>query len=147
MLLRQGHVAEFHAKFFDALAQDVAGIHPSDVVLPFPPTATLLEVAEGMFRVKTHRVCQVADPNNASSPIIAILSQSRLLSFLADHMDVFALNPAEPLNACNLGQARKAMVTLRGTDTALSAFEMMQAMSLSAIPIVDEQNHVINASA
>ncbi len=65
VLLRQNHVDEFKKKFFDSPVQDAVGLHRSDVVLPFGPKASLLEVAQGMLRVGTHRVCEVENVDDA----------------------------------------------------------------------------------
>lgn len=70
VLLRQGHVEEFRKKFFESPVQDAAGLHRSDVVLPFGPSAPLLEVAQGMLRVGTHRVCEVENVSDAKARLL-----------------------------------------------------------------------------
>ncbi len=78
------------------------------------------------------------------SPIVAILSQSQLMAFLADHLALFEDDPTVPLSATSYGK-RRTMFALRETDVALQAFELMQAMSVSAIPVLDAEGRLINS--
>lgn len=141
VFLRSGDLQLFRQSFFESSVSDAVGLHASDRVLPFQLDTPLSDVAEGMFRVGTHRAVAVQSLTDASSPIVAILSQTQLLCFMADHMAVFESHPETPL-----GQFRsKRLVTMRPDEPALQAFEKMQALSVSAIAVIDDQGRFINS--
>jgi CBS domain-containing protein len=141
VFLRCKDVQMFSEGFFDTNVTVVAGLHASDRVLPFQLDSTLGEVAEGLFRVATHRAVAVKSLTDANSPIIAVLTQTKLLSFLSDHISVFEPHPETLLGAL----APKKLLTMQQSEPTLHAFEKIQALGVSAIAVVDEQGRLVNS--
>ncbi len=141
VFLRSKDMQMFQEAFFNTSVTEVVGLHTSDRVLPFQLDSSLSEVAEGMFRVGTHRAVAVKSVTDAASPVEAILSQTQLLCFLADHLAVFEPHPNTPLGSLQ----RKKLVTMLPSEPALQAFEKIQALGVSAIAVVDEQGRLVNS--
>ena len=147
VFLRSGDPIHFMESFFDKPVLKCIGLDPSDRVLPFALDARLSDVAEGMFRVGTHRVVGMKNPEDGASPIVSVLTQSRLMAFLSEHLEIFEPAPNTQLSDLKFGHAmgQGKLHTIQVGQPALYAFEKIQAMNVSAVAVVDAEGRLINS--
>lgn len=68
-----------------------------------------------MFRVGTHRAVALKSVTDGQAPIVAILSQTQLLCFLADNLSVFEKHPETTLGSLK----EKRLVTMLPSEPAI----------------------------
>jgi len=108
---------------------------------PVKPTSTLLEVATLLHERHCHRV-----PVVDNGKCVAIVSQSSVISYLADHRDSIAEDVAQTLEDLKLGL--KSVVTVNESSTARDAFAIIEKSNLSGIGVIDDDGKLVgNTSA
>lgn len=130
--------AEKRQRFLNAKVGDICNLSGRDQWFPIQEDAPLRSVVD-LFAVHgVHRVPIV----DASGELLTVISQSRIVHYLADHSDRLAEHfPKESLQVLGLGI--KAVVSIKTSDPALNAFVAIRAHSVSGVAVLDEAGKLV----
>jgi len=92
---------------------------------------------ELILKYSVHRLA-IIDPDG--SPV-TLLTQSRLVQFLAENLDKFPKLCKKTVDDFKLGY--KNVVSITQNQSIRSAVELMNTNSISGVPIVDSQNKIV----
>ncbi len=103
------------------------------------PNTTLTVAVEKMNAAKVHRLVIVDEKHN----IIGLLTQSNLISWLNQHVDELFKNPDATIEDLSLGI--KTVKTCSNNDIAITVFQTLEGLHISALGVVDENGKLISS--
>ncbi|CAI4214810.1 unnamed protein product [Parascedosporium putredinis] len=90
------------------------------------------------------RLSNLRDDETGRETVVSVITQYRILKFIAVNNEHNTVLLKKPVKDIGLG-TYKNLATARMNSTVLEAVHMMVANNISCIPIVDEENRLLNA--
>lgn len=147
-LERQGDETDFFSllesgeRFVTQDIKTIADLSHRNPFLPVNETDTLLTVIKLAGEKSLHRVPVV----NAEGKVVNFLTQSAIVDFLAKN--VSKLGPVVDKTVGSMLLGCKPVVKVNINNNAIDAFRLMAEKKVSAVAVVDDDNHLIsNVSA
>lgn len=131
--------------FKNVEVRDVANLSERNPFVCLPESASLLDVIHALQREHVHRV----GIKDKEGKLVNYISESTVLAYVAQkkHSEL-STKHMEQLNIHNLLPHPKLIVSVPTSAKAIEAFRLMHKEHVSAVPVVDGDNHVIaNISA
>eukprot|EP01118_Nematostelium_gracile_P006091 TRINITY_DN1948_c0_g1_i1.p1 TRINITY_DN1948_c0_g1~~TRINITY_DN1948_c0_g1_i1.p1 ORF type:complete len:315 (+),score=73.59 TRINITY_DN1948_c0_g1_i1:116-1060(+) len=137
------------SSFFDGHIESepvsrVADLSRSNSFISILPDTPFMEVLEIFATTGAHRVA-IADPISAVPKTDNILTQSRVIQFLSDHLELLGDLGEKTVKELNLGM--KMVICVSSEETALEAFKLMAQHKISSVAITEEGKVIANLSA
>lgn len=109
------------------------------------PMRPLYEACRKMLKTRARRIPLVdRDDETGRDTVVSVITQYRILKFIAVNNEHNTVLLKKPVRDIGLG-TYKNLATARMNSTVLEAVHMMVANNISCIPIVDEDNRLLNA--
>jgi len=105
----------------------------------------LYEACRKMLKTRARRIPLVdRDDETGRDTVVSVITQYRILKFIAVNNEHNTVLLKKPVRDIGLG-TYKNLATARMNSTVLEAVHMMVENNISCIPIVDEDNRLLNA--
>jgi CBS-domain-containing membrane protein len=109
-------------------------------VLELPENTSLLITLRKMLSAKVHRVAVM----NGQQQLVAVVTQSRVVRFLLQHLDVVAPQLGNmTIGQLNLGS--KPVICISNEEIAQKAFARLPTDRISALGVVDKERRLVGA--
>ncbi|KEZ40460.1 hypothetical protein SAPIO_CDS8341 [Scedosporium apiospermum] len=111
----------------------------------FPDEIAQLDQFRKMLKTRARRIPLVdRDDETGRDTVVSVITQYRILKFIAVNNEHNTVLLKKPVRDIGLG-TYKNLATARMNSTVLEAVHMMVENNISCIPIVDEDNRLLNA--
>ncbi|RYP82400.1 hypothetical protein DL770_005581 [Monosporascus sp. CRB-9-2] len=119
------------------------GVLPLETV-SVHPSRPLYEACSRMLKSRARRIPLVdTDDETGRETIVSVITQYRILKFIAVNTEQHTMLLKKTVREINLG-TYKNLITAMMSDTVLDVINQMVVHNISAIPIVDKNNVVLN---
>jgi len=148
----EAEMAKYHDKFWDIIhkeetfktktVKDVM-TYPLQKRNPFHPVKkgyTLFSAIEALAREKSLRRLPVVDEKDQ---LVGVITQSMIVSFL--NANINSIGDLRNKPVALMVDADHVSVSVKDTDTALHAFNVMMDMDVSGLPVVDDKERLISS--
>ncbi|KOS17108.1 Nuclear protein SNF4 [Escovopsis weberi] len=109
------------------------------------PAKPLYEALRRMLKTRARRIPLVdRDDETGRETVISVITQYRILKFIAVNNEHNTVLLKKPLRDLRLGTYADLAVARMGT-TVLEVINLMVSRNISCVPIIDSQNRVLNA--
>lgn len=108
------------------------------------PTRPLYEACRQMLSTRARRIPLVdRDDETGRETVISVITQYRILKFIAVNNEQYTTLLKKPVRDIGLGTYHN-LATATMSSTVLDAIHLMVEHNISAVPIVDKHNRVLN---
>ena len=108
------------------------------------PTRPLYEACRRMLRTRARRIPLVdKDDETGRETVISVITQYRILKFIAVNNEKYTTLLKKSVREIGLGTYNKLATATMGSSV-LDAIHLMVEHNISAVPIVDKHNRVLN---
>lgn len=119
------------------------GVLPLETV-SVHPSRPLYEACSRMLKSRARRIPLVdTDDETGRETIVSVITQYRILKFIAVNTEQHTMLLKKTVREINLG-TYKNLITAMMSDTVLNVINQMVVHNISAVPIVDKNNVVLN---
>ncbi|RYP41535.1 hypothetical protein DL767_000962 [Monosporascus sp. MG133] len=119
------------------------GVLPLETV-SVHPSKPLYEACSRMLKSRARRIPLVdTDDETGRETIVSVITQYRILKFIAVNTEQHTMLLKKTVREINLGTYKK-LYTAMMSDTVLDVINQMVVHNISAVPIVDKNNVVLN---
>jgi CBS domain-containing protein len=131
-------------EFASTTVRDIINIPSSLLRDPHPPISadfTTFFALEKLVREELHRIALV-DPENPIK-LTGIITHSMLISHLRQIKPAWG-DMKDMLIACIMDELNPEVTSVKESDTAMNAFNMMEDYGVSGLPVVDDDGILVN---
>lgn len=122
-------------KAIGVLPLETVSVHPSN---------PLYEACSRMLRSRARRIPLVdIDDETGRETVVSVITQYRILKFIAVNTEQHTMLLKKTVREINLGTYTN-LITTKMSDTVLDVINQMVVHNISAVPIVDKNNVVLN---
>ncbi|KAI1776418.1 CBS-domain-containing protein [Hypoxylon cercidicola] len=119
------------------------GVLPLETV-SVHPTRPLYEACSRMLKSRARRIPLVdIDHETERETVVSVITQYRILKFIAVNTEQHTMLLKQTVREIGLG-TYKNLATAKMTDSVLEVINLMVVHNISAVPIVDKNNVVLN---
>lgn len=119
------------------------GVAPLETV-SVHPGRPLYEACRHMLQTRARRIPLIdADDETGRETVVSVITQYRILKFIAVNNEKNTVLLRKSLREIKLGTYTD-LATADMNSSILDVIQMMVRLNISAVPIVDRQNHVVN---
>ncbi|KAI1458440.1 CBS-domain-containing protein [Annulohypoxylon moriforme] len=119
------------------------GVLPLETV-SVHPTKPLYEACSRMLKSRARRIPLVdVDHETERETVVSVITQYRILKFIAVNTEQHTMLLKQTVREIGLG-TYKNLATAKMTDSVLSVINLMVVHNISAVPIIDKNNVVLN---
>lgn len=119
------------------------GVAPLETV-SVHPGRPLYEACRHMLQTRARRIPLIdADDETGRETVVSVITQYRILKFIAVNNEKNTVLLRKSLREIKLGTYTD-LATADMNTSVLDVIQMMVRLNISAVPIVDRQNHVVN---
>jgi 5'-AMP-activated protein kinase regulatory gamma subunit len=127
----------------DAEIEKAIGVLPLETVFVHP-VKPLYEACRRMLKTRSRRIPLVdTDNETGRDMVLSVLTQYRILRFIAVNNELHTVMLKKTVQQISLGTYAN-LVTATMDSTVLDVIHLMVQHNISAVPIVDGQNRVLN---
>lgn len=122
-------------KAIGVLPLETVSVHPSE---------PLYEACSRMLKSRARRIplIDIDDETNRET-IVSVITQYRILKFIAVNTEPHTMLLKKTVREIGLG-TYKNLITAKMTDTVLDVINQMVVHNISAVPVIDKNNVVLN---
>lgn len=119
------------------------GVLPLETV-SVHPSKPLYEACSRMLKSRARRIPLVdVDHETERETVVSVITQYRILKFIAVNTEQHTMLLKQTVREIGLG-TYKNLATAKMTDSVLSVINLMVVHNISAVPIIDKNNVVLN---
>ncbi|KAI0124288.1 hypothetical protein BJ170DRAFT_686648 [Xylariales sp. AK1849] len=119
------------------------GVLPLETV-SIHPTQSLYEACSRMLKSRARRIPLVdIDDETGRETVVSVITQYRILKFIAVNTEQYTSLLTKTIREISLG-TYKSLATCRMADSVLDVINLMVVHNVSAVPVVDKNNVVLN---
>ncbi|KAL7625156.1 AMP-activated serine/threonine-protein kinase regulatory subunit [Parahypoxylon ruwenzoriense] len=119
------------------------GVLPLETV-SVHPSRPLYEACSRMLKSRARRIPLVdIDHETERETVVSVITQYRILKFIAVNTEQYTMLLKQAVREIGLG-TYKNLATAKMTDSVLEVINLMVTHNISAVPIVDKNNVVLN---
>lgn len=119
------------------------GVLPLET-LSVHPMKPLYEACRQMLKTRARRIPLVdIDDETKREMVVSVITQYRILKFIAVNNEKYTMLLKKPVREIGLGTYSN-LATATMTSAVLDAIHLMVRYNISAVPIVDKENRVLN---
>ncbi|KAI1342046.1 hypothetical protein F5Y15DRAFT_330974 [Xylariaceae sp. FL0016] len=119
------------------------GVLPLETV-SVHPTRPLYEACSRMLKSRARRIPLVdIDDETGRETVVSVITQYRILKFIAVNTEQHTMLLKKTVREIGLGTYRN-LATAKMTDSVLEVINLMVVHNISAVPIIDKNNIVLN---
>lgn len=108
------------------------------------PSRPLYEACRSMLKTRARRIPLVdKDDETGRETVISVITQYRILKFIAVNNEQYTTLLKKPVREIGLGTYSN-LATATMSSTVLDAIHLMVEHNISAVPIIDKENRVLN---
>ncbi|KAI1080669.1 hypothetical protein F5B20DRAFT_579917 [Whalleya microplaca] len=108
------------------------------------PSRPLYEACSRMLRSRARRIPLVdIDHETQRETVVSVITQYRILKFIAVNTEQHTMLLKQTVREINLGTYNN-LATAKMTDTVLEVINLMVVHNISAVPVIDKNNVVLN---
>lgn len=108
------------------------------------PSQPLYEACSRMLRSRARRIPLVdIDDETGRETVVSVITQYRILKFIAVNTEAHTSQLKKTIREISLGTYRN-LATCRMTDSVLDVINLMVVHNISAVPVIDKNNVVLN---
>ncbi|KAK3945071.1 nuclear protein SNF4 [Diplogelasinospora grovesii] len=119
------------------------GVEPLENV-SVHPMRPLYEACRRMLRTRARRIPLVdIDDETGRETVVSVITQYRILKFIAVNNEKYTMMLKKPVREIGLGTYGD-LATATMNDSVLDVIHLMVKYNISAVPIIDKENKVLN---
>jgi CBS-domain-containing membrane protein len=130
--LQRTDIHQLQEEFYNTQVKDIINLSGRNPFRPLAPSATLLQVVQHL--TTAHRIPIV----NESGEVVNVLSEARILQFIAKNADKLGDLAEKTVKELRLGYGK--VLTIDNQTRAIDAFAHMTSHNFSSAAIVDAQH-------
>lgn len=141
LVARDGQRAGLRARA--AEIEKAIGVAPLETV-SVHPTRPLYEACRRMLKTRARRIPLVdKDEETGRETVVSVITQYRILKFIAVNNEKHTMLLKKSVGEIGLGTYAN-LATCNMMNPVLEAIHVMVRENISAVPIVDDENHLLN---
>ncbi|RYP51141.1 hypothetical protein DL768_003488 [Monosporascus sp. mg162] len=139
----EGRSQQLMIEVLTADIEKAIGVLPLETV-SVHPSRPLYEACSRMLKSRARRIPLVdTDDETGRETIVSVITQYRILKFIAVNTEQHTMLLKKTVREINLG-TYKNLITAMMSDTVLDVINQMVVHNISAVPIIDKNNVVLN---